>query len=362
MSASGFIVSCESSAKAIAVGPRLALLSDESVLCSWVQNSATGVNDFVPMLARSFDGGVHWSESKPVWPHLRSRWSIFASISRSAAGHLFLYGTRTPIDQPGELFWSDATQGLKQNELIWARSLNGGETWSEPTVIPMPVPGSAEAPGALCVTQSGRWLVPYAPYNTFDPQVKVERNRVLVVYSDNQGQTWQYAPMLDFADPTTHGAEAWVIELADGRLLGTCWHCSPRSENLPNAFAVSHDQGTHWSSTCSTGILGQSTALAALPDGRALFVYNQRKCGTPGVWLAVVRPTQDHFGIESNGIVWQAETGTRSATSGDHAEWTDFSFGEPSVVVLPDHHLLVALWCTQPSGTGIRFVKIPLPK
>ena len=113
--------------------------------------------------------------------------------------------------------------------------------------------------------------------------------------------------------------------------------------------------------TCSTGILGQSTALASLPDGRALFVYNQRQHGDPGVWLAVVRPTDTDFGIEHHQMVWHAETRTRSATSGDLAEWTDFSFGEPSVAVLPDGRLLVALWCLQPSGTGIRFVNLELP-
>lgn len=358
----GFIMKCEPAAKVIAVGPRLAVLPDGEVLCSWMRNSATGVNDFVPMLSRSRDQGQHWSDPTPIWPHLMEHWSIFASISRDATGNLFLFGSRTPIDQPGELFWSDATQGLKQNELIWARSVDGGQSWTDPTPIPMPILGSAEAPGALCATRAGRWLVPYSPCNTFDPQLRVERNQVLVVYSDDSGATWRHSSMLRFDDADTSGAEAWVVELADGRLLGTSWHVSHHGGDLPNAFAISHDGGISWMSTCETGILGQSTALAALPDGRVLFIYNQRKHGEPGVWLAVVRPTDHDFGIEHNAIVWRAETKTRSATSGDLAEWTDFSFGEPSVAVLPDGRLLVALWCIQPSGTGIRFVRYNDPE
>jgi hypothetical protein len=82
MSGSGFIVECEAAAKSIAVGPRLAVRPDGVVLCSWMRNSATGINDVVPMLARSSDGGEHWSASTPIWPHLAARWSIFASISR----------------------------------------------------------------------------------------------------------------------------------------------------------------------------------------------------------------------------------------------------------------------------------------
>ena len=41
------------------------------------------------------------------------------------------------------------------------------------------------------------------------------------------------------------------------------------------------------------------SALAPLSDGRALFIYNQRKHGDPGVWLAIVRPTDHDFSIEA---------------------------------------------------------------
>jgi hypothetical protein len=343
---------------AVAVGPRTAVLPSGEVLCSCMLTSALGTNDFVPVLYRSADAGATWAEQGPVWPHLQGRWSIFASISREAAGRLFLYGTRTPIDQPGESFWSEATQGLKQNELIGATSADGGRTWTEPAVIPMPIPGAVEAPGALCCTRAGRWLAPYSPYNTFDPTLRVERNQVVVVTSDDRGRTWNHAAMLHFEDSQSGAAEAWVVELSDGRLLGTAWHLGRQGAEHPNAYALSHDGGTTWGPTRSTGILGQSTALAALPDRRALFIYNQRRHGTPGVWLAVVRPTDTDFGIESNEVVWRAETPTQKGTSGEHAEWSDFSFGEPSVTVLPDGALLVALWGVQPSGRGIRHVKL----
>ena len=162
---------------------------------------------------------------------------------------------------------------------------------------------------------------------------------------------------LEGADPG--GAEAWVIELAHGRLLGTCWHVDHQGvHEYPTAYALSLDQGTTWQPTRSTGILGQTTALTALPDGRALFIYNQRKHGDPGVWLAVVSPTDSDFGIEANEIIWRAETTTQSGSSGELAQWEDVSFGEPSVTLLPDGTLLVMLWCVQPSGRGIRYVKL----
>src|SRR5689334_14028035 len=98
---------------ALAVGSRAVALPGGDLLCSCALTSALTVNDFVPVLYRSADRGATWQEQGPVWPHLRDRWSIFVSVSRDADGGLYLYGTRTPIDRPGETFWSDATQGLK---------------------------------------------------------------------------------------------------------------------------------------------------------------------------------------------------------------------------------------------------------
>jgi hypothetical protein len=357
----GFITQCaaDHGPASIAVGSRCVALPAGDLLCSCMLTAALGTNDFVPMLYRSTDGGETWREEGPVWPHLQEKWSFFVSIGRDAAGQLFLFGTHTPIEQRGETFWSDATQGLKQNELIWSRSQDGGRSWTEPTVIPMSIPGAAEAPGAMCITRVGRWLAPYSPYPTFDPNLTVERNQVVAVYSDDKGKHWGHTAMLRFADTHSSAAEAWLVELSDGRLLGTSWHLhhGPGGD-YPNAYALSLDGGLHWQPTQATGILGQSTALEALPEGRALFIYNQRRHGEVGVWLALVRPTDRDFGIEANEIIWRAETRTQSGSSGEHAQWEDFSFGEPSITSLPDGTFLVTLWCIQPSGRGIRYLKI----
>ena len=155
----GFVSKREpGSATAVAAGPRCAVTGDGQVLCTFLVQSKLGVNDFLPVLSRSHDSGVTWEEAQPIWPHLASRWSIFCSISRAPGGELFLYGMRIPIDHPGESFWSEETQGIKANELIWAHSADGGQNWTEPQVIPMPIAGAAEAPGAMCITRGGRCI------------------------------------------------------------------------------------------------------------------------------------------------------------------------------------------------------------
>lgn len=321
--------------------------------------SALGVNNFAVMLAESSNNGETWREHRVVWSHLAQRQSLFGSLSRDGAGDLYLYGINIPISRIGETFWSEANQGMKQNSLFWARSKDNGRTWTEPKLMPLPYPGSAEAPGPLCVTRSGAWLACYAPYNTFDPQLRVERDRIVVMRSEDQGSTWTAQPMMKFRDSVSGGAEAWVIELSDGRLLGTCWNTSLNGNgSLPNAFALSSDSGRSWHPTGSTGILGQSTSLLALPDGRVLMAYNQRKHADPGVWIAEARPTVGDFGLLSNQLVWKAALTTRKGTSGAHDDWQDFAFGEPCLTWLGEDELLLTLWSLEPGGEGIHFVKL----
>ena len=179
--------------------------------------------------------------------------------------------------------------------------------------------------------------------------------------TDDRGRNWTYGAMLRFEDTASTAAEAWVVELSDGRLLGACWHISPYGQpDYPNAYALSQDGGLTWTPARGTGTLGQSPALAPLPDGRVLFVYNQRKHGDPGIRLAIARPTPDDFGIEIDRPVWQAENRTRSDTSGDHDDWQDYAFGEPSVTLLPDGALLIAFWKIQPEERGIGYVKVKM--
>jgi BNR repeat-like domain len=340
-------------------GPRCVTLNSGRILCTFMVQSSMGVNDFVPMAVLSPDGGVSWSAARPVWPDLESRLSLFCSVSRSPSGGLFLFGIRTVIDVPGESFWNEATQGMKQNELFWARSMDEGTSWSEPQVIPMPIPGAAEAPGPMCVTRDGRWIACYSPYNTFDPKLAVARQQVVAISSDDQGESWTHTSMLRFTEDQSGGAEAWVVELADGQLFGAAWHTSFREGiEYQNAYSLSVNGGRTWCPTRPTGILGQAVGLAALPGGDALFIYNQRKHRPIGVWLARISPNEKKFGVHWNQGIWLAEEATRTGGSADHLNWTDFAFGEPSITPLPDGTWLAAFWHSTSYGGEIRYIKL----
>lgn len=354
----GFIAQqAAGTATSVAVGSRCVETSNGELVCTFMAQAAMGRNDFKPMITRSTDGGLSWSQSRLLWPELQDRYSIFGSISRSATGDLYFYGMRTPIHQAGEPAWSEATNGLKQNELVWTRSTDRGATWAPFSIIPMPIAGSAEAAGAMCVTRDGRMICCYAPYNTFDPAIRVEKNQVICLNSRDAGRTWQHSAMLRFPEPDAIGAECWVVELSDGRLLGTGWHIHGGNSQT-NKYAISYDGGATWSPTQSTGIRGQSTALAPARDGTAFFAYNQRKHGNIGVWLALARPSDNDFGVAINERVWAAQIAAHDGAAGEFHDWTSFAFGEPSVTPLVDGTVVVTLWALQPSGHGIRYVKL----
>ena len=82
----------------------------------------------------------------------------------------------------------------------------------------------------------------------------------------------------------------------------------------------------------------------------ALVAYNQRQDDEPGVRLAVATPSPSEFRLCSDMMVWKATNATQSGTSGEIIEWTDFAFGEPSVLVCSGHQagqrtsLLVLFW------------------
>lgn len=349
-------------------GPRLVVLNDGGLLCSFMVQTKLGVNDFVPMLARSTDGGKSWTELGPVWPEHKDRYSTFCNLSRSPDGKtLFLFGSRTVIDTPGESFWSEENQGIKSNEMIISLSRDGGKTWTPQDAFGMPVrhaqsgplAGSAEAPGPLCVTRSGRWVGPYSPYNTFDPLVKVDRGRVVALVSADGGNSWTHTAMLRFSEPESGGAEAWCVELSDGRLLGVAWHTNLTKGDAgkaayPNAYALSLDGGSTWTPTRSTGTPGHTTALMAMPDGRALFCYVQRNPPeAAGIYLAFANPTPEDFGLQSPQLAWRPASAPADGKTVGLDDWTGFKFGEPSTALLPDGTILLAAWFSDATHSGV---------
>ena len=74
----------------------------------------------------------------------------------------------------------------------------------------------------------------------------------------------------------------------------------------------------------------------------------------------MVRPTETEFGIEANAIIWRAKSVAPKGQSQELTSWTSFSFGEPSLTLLPDGSLLATLWYVQDGVAGIRYVRLSI--
>lgn len=349
----------EAGPESVAATSRPVVTQDGEALCSFHLQSGLGVNDFAPCLSRSRDGGKTWEYEGITWPHLREKWSINCSISKAPNGDLFRYGFRMSITEPGELFWCQETQGILPDELIWSRSTDNGRTWSEPAAFEVPLSGAAETPGSLCVTRTGRWIAPYSPHHTFDPNLKVDVRHTVLMISDDEGKSWSHKSMMRVKEDNSCIACSWVTELGNGSLLSACCHLNrgPGSD-FPNPYAMSFDNGDTWTETASTGIMGQSEGIAAWGEKQALFVYNQRRNDTPGIWLAVAEPSATDFGILVNKLIWSPKKVTQNGGTAEFNNWTNYSFGEPAVTVLPDKTVLVVFWCIQPEDRGIGYVRL----
>jgi len=334
-------------------GPRCAVLPDGGVLCTFMINSRGGANDFVTMAAYA-GSDLSFGEAKPVWPDLIGKKSLFGSVRRGADGKYSIAGQVFPIAYEGEDFWSDEALGMKENCVFFSLS-DDGKSFPEPMEVSLPFYASAEQPGGLLSDSDGTLTMIYSPYPTIEKREEVDNGCMVLLRSCDGGKTFSGKKFAGI-DGDSQYAESWITRLSDGRLMVSTWQTA--SENS-SQYLVSDDDGETFKGPFAQEFKGQSTGISAFDDGSVLIAYNQRKHGTVGVWLAM--ETFDENGkaiLLENEPVWEAQTATKTGDSTDFAQWTDFSFGEPSVTVLPDKSLLITLWYQQDDVKGIRYVRL----
>lgn len=349
----GFVYHTEAPDRS-AAGPRSAVLADGTLVCSYMVQTDVGINDFVPMLSFSGDG-EHWSEGVPAWPEWIGKKSAFVSVRPMADGRYSLAGKWFPIHQPGESFWSDEAGGMKENELIFSISPDG-RSFPAPSAMKPPFYASAEQPGGLFGDEDGSLTMIYAPYPTIEKREPVITSRLVKLRSTDGGKSFVPSVFGEAEKGITY-AESWLCRLSDGRLMAASWMLG-RQDGDRDVFFLSDDNGETFDGPHLCPFNGQTMSLTPWEDGTVLIPYNQRREGDIGVWLALAKPEGNTLRLLENQPVWLAQTSTRKGSSGEFSEWTDFSFGEPHVCILPDGGLLLTFWCSQPGGKGIRFVRL----
>jgi len=333
-------------------GPRVARLPDGKFICTFMINSKGGANDFVPMAAYSEDL-ENWSEAKPVWPELEGKKSFFASVRPTYDGRVSIAGQIFDIAYPGEDFWSDEAGGMKENQVAFSVS-DDGYNFPLPTCVDLPFYASAEQAGGMLVDRDGTMTMIYSPYPTIEKREDVDTCCMVKLTSRDGGKTFEGEKFACVDAPSTY-AESWITRLSEEKLYVSTWQTASEDSNQ---YLISYDNGKSFKGPFAQPFRGQSTAISPWADESVLIAYNQRKQEPVGVWLAMERPDENGVNLLENEPVWIAEQTTKGNTSGEFSEWTDFSFGEPHVCVLPDNTLLVTLWYQQGGVNGIRYVRL----
>lgn len=165
--------------------------------------------------------------------------NIYSSNGQQVAGYKVdqYYNLYQNEQYVSNVFFSDAAyQVMPTSYLYLTKSEDGGQTWSEPTILNSQVKNSNDefygvGPGTGIVTSKGRII--FAAYsNNGGFYGYGSEEYTSVIYSDDQGQTWHRS-----ADMKEQSSEASIVE-ADGRLYLFTRH---------SGYYVSEDNGETWS-------------------------------------------------------------------------------------------------------------------
>ena len=224
-------------------------------------------------------GGTDWARSTDGGETWSLEGTILAPTTdprTTAALKLSLAAGGQTVFAYGARSYPAAGQGFGhiRNEPVLCRSTDGGRTWSVPSVVPMPADCPLEISHGALPLASGRLLAPAA---TLPAQDRLGE-QVLVAISEDGGHTWPRHAVV-FADPQRRYGyfEQKLAELAPGHLIATAWTVTLGDvADQPDSFALSHDNGLTWGPARSTGISGQTMTAIPLGGDRLLVLYNRR--------------------------------------------------------------------------------------
>ena len=336
-----------------AVYPSLIRLDERNIIAGFSLGgpSATGGTHW----ARSADGGRSWAWGGTILhPDTDPPTRNTLRLSRSEDGTFLAYGMRAEI-RPGKIeFAAD-----KRREGVLCRSVNEGRSWSAPEVILAAVEGGWEISNPIVELDAGRWLAPAATLAHPDRLGE----RVITRISDDFGRTWSDSAIV-FQEPDGRMGffENKLIKIGQRQLLATAWTVLMGSYlDVENHFAISRNGGESWSSSCSTGISGQTLTPIWLRGNELLVLYNRRR-GHQSIQIALVHFSDTSWSIECEHTLYDAqstyEVDVRKERQTD--EFKTFRFGLPCAIQLTSETILAAYWCQRGEHYEVRWSRIRL--
>jgi hypothetical protein len=151
----------------------------------------------VQLMAKSFDGGLHWTQARPIFPATDLCNAFEPSIGRCVEDGIggarddlgpdpsvdIANGAPTGADATNQIVdaWADGRDGLHHEHVLFASSTDRGATWTSPTAIETAGDRGYYAAPAISPNGTDVWVVYNAFTTPFRDDTSSPRNLVGVV-------------------------------------------------------------------------------------------------------------------------------------------------------------------------------------
>jgi N-acetylneuraminic acid mutarotase len=345
--------------------PSVTVMDNGKMLASFAIGEAFEAANSDTYISLSGDMGETWSEPvKLLDQDERILVSNYARIAAMPDGSVTANIVRCHReDHPEEGLANPETLGFVPTGLLLLRSYDHGKSWGDEGLITPPLTGpSFEMCSPLVALSDGRWIWPTSTWRGWDGYCP-DGMKMVALVSDDKGRSWSsYMEVMNRSEEKIIFWEGKIIELSDGALLAVAWaYDEANGKNLPNQYTISRNGGKTWQKPSSAGIMGETMAIAAMPDGKVVAVY--RRMDRPGLWINKVRIEGDRWINENEIPLWGVQQGSLTDKSGNMVQdFNELRFGAPCVTVLPDTTIYIAFWCYENMVSNIRWFKLDINK
>jgi hypothetical protein len=352
--------------RAVATFPSITTLPDQSLIGTYRAGSDKDSPDGNVELRRSFDHGKTWTE--PVTPFSNTvagrkgeiRCAYVTPLSQDHWLACALWSDREAY--PGKPLFNPETEGCLPMAILLADSYDHAMTWTPWRIAPVTAdigPPSLTSP--ILALADGRLAISVETNKPYYDR-SVWRQRVVYLYSDDRGLTWN-PPVTVCEDPEArifHWDQRAAVA-PDGRVVTFSWVYDRQEKSYRNILQhTSRDGGRTWSDPVDLGFADQPSRPAILPDGRVVLAWVDR-FGTQTIRARLAANVDAPFLEETEVVLYshgqaQAE---RAATTGELLNnmnvWT---YGLPFAEVLATGEVIVAYYAGTETSMAIHWCRL----